>query len=316
MLQMHCYTICKKGIIVDTSFVVWPSIAGLVILAIGLISVRRELTAAPGLDKLIVWGPVFVAAPLAVFAGEHLAGARLLMQGVPTWMPARLFWAYFVGLALLAAAFSLALKKYLRWSAPLLALMFFLFVLSIHIPGLIEHPKDRIFWTIVLRDSSFAAGALALTGTILRQRSLQGSNTLIAVARICIAVPLVVFGIEHLLHPAFAPGVPLPKLTPTWVPAPFLFAYLVGALLLVAGTCLLINKWSRIAATYVGLVMTLLTLLLYVPILAMDRGTAQLSEGLNYVGDTLLYGGTVLLLAAAMPKSSPASELGSRETVA
>jgi len=295
---------------VGSSFVVWPSIAGLVILVVGLISIRKELAAVSGLHKLIALGPVFVAAPLATFAGEHLAGARLLMQGVPTWMPARLFWAYFVGLALLAAAFSLALKKYLRWSAPLLAVMFFLFVLSIHIPGVIEHPKDRIFWTIVLRDMSFAAGALALTGTILQQ------HILVAVARICIAVPLIVFGVEHLLHPAFAPGVPLPKLTPTWVPAPFFWAYVVGALLLVAGTCLLINKWSRIAATYVGLVMTLLTLLLYVPILAMDSGTAQLSEGLNYVGDTLLYGGTVLLLAAAMPKGNPASQVGSRETVA
>jgi hypothetical protein len=35
----------------------------------------------------------------------------------------------------------------------------------------------------------------------------------------------------------------------------------------------------------------------------------------NYVGDTLLYGGTVLLLAAAMPKGNPASRVGSRETV-
>ena len=43
-------------------------------------------------------------------------------------MPWRLFWAYFVGFALLAAALSIATKIQVRWSGLLLGIMMFLFV--------------------------------------------------------------------------------------------------------------------------------------------------------------------------------------------
>jgi uncharacterized membrane protein YphA (DoxX/SURF4 family) len=289
---------------VPSPFTFWPCVAGLVFLILGLVAVRKDLASAIGLDKLIALGFVFYAAPLAVFSAEHLAGARLLMPIVPPYMPGRLFWTYFVGLALLAAAFSLVLEKYLRWSAPLLAAMFFLFVLMIHIPGAIAHPKDRLFWTLVLRETSFAAGALALTGFVIQNRH---SGTLISLARLCIAIPLIAFGIEHLMHPEFAPGVPLRKLTPHWVPIPLFWAYLVGAILLISGIAILLNKRARFAATIVGLVMTLLTLLLYTPLLAIASGPAQITEGVNYVADTLLYAGTVLLLAMALPADNHAT---------
>jgi len=282
-----------------SSFILWPCLAGVVVLLLGLILIRKEFAAAKGLDKLVVLGPVFVAAPLAVFAGEHLAGPRVLMQVVPPWMPARLFWVYFVGLALLAAALSLVFKKYLRWSAPLLALMFFVFVLSIHIPGVIAHPKSRIFWTVMLRETAFAGGALALAGS-----TNPRSNATVFFGRMCISVTVIFFAIEHFLHPQFAPGVPLAKMTPPWVPFHSFWAYLVGAILLIAGAAMLFNKKSRIAATSVGLVMTILTLFLYLPILAAATGTSQLVEGVNYVFDTLLFGGTALLLAAAMPRDN------------
>jgi uncharacterized membrane protein len=286
---------------VVSSFVLWPCIAGSAFLIAGPVSVRKELADAPGLDKLIALGPVFVAAPLAVFAAEHLVGARFIVQVIPPWIPAPLLFTYFVGVALLAAALSLTFKKYVRLSAPLLALMFFLFVLLIHIPGVVAHINSRLFWTIMLRDLTFAAGALALTATSRQQESTQSSAALTSIARIIIAVALVFFGVEHWMHPQFAPGVPLAKLTPAWVPLPFVLAYLIGAVLLIAGLALLLKMRSRIAATSVGLVMTLLTLFLYLPILAMASGTAQLNEGLNYVADTLLFGGAILLLAAAMP---------------
>jgi uncharacterized membrane protein YphA (DoxX/SURF4 family) len=286
---------------VVSPFVFWPCFLGLVFLLIGLVTIRRELVTAVPLEKSIALGYVFVAAPLAAFAGEHLAGARVLMQGVPPWMPARLFWVYFVGIALLAAALSLALKRCVRWSAPLLTLLFFLFVLSIHVPGVVAHPNDRIRWAVVLRDSAFACGGLALTGFTTQQANPRLSRILIFVARLAIGIVLIVFGVEHLLHPEFAPGVPLPKLTPSWVPLPLFWAYLVGAVLLVAGAAILLNKRSRMGAATVGLVMTLLTLVLYSPLWAMARGPSQTIEGLNYVADTLLFAGTILLLAMAMP---------------
>jgi uncharacterized membrane protein len=289
---------------VVSPFILWPCFLGLVFLIIGLLDSRREIAAANGLDKLIALAWVFVAAPLAVFAGEHLAGPKFLMELVPPYMPVRLFWAYFVGVALLAAALSLSLKKYVRWSAPLLAAMFFLFVLMMDLPATIAHPHNRQFWTLALRETAFGGGALALTGFTMLQTNRRYAKTLISVARFCIGIPLIFYGIEHFLYPQFAPGVPLPKLTPPWVPIPFFWAYLVGTVLLVAGIAIVLNKRPQIAATYAGLVMTLLTLLLYTPILAMVRQPSQIIEGVNYVADTLFFAGTILFMAMAIRASN------------
>ena len=63
------------------------------------------------------------------------------------------------------------------------------------------------------------------------------------------------------------PGVPLEKLTPAWIPGRLLIGYLTGAMLLVAGACILLAKKTRIAATYLGTWILLLVLFIYVPIL-------------------------------------------------
>jgi uncharacterized membrane protein len=287
----------------------WPCFLGLLILIIGLLYSRKELAAAHGLDKLIVLSFVFVAAPLATFAGEHLAGPRILMEMVPSYMPVRLFWAYFVGFALLAAALSFSVKKYMRWSAPLLAAMFFLFVLMMDLPATIAQPHNRLLWSLALRETAFGGGALALTGFVMLQDNRHHANTVISIARFCIGVPLIFYGIEHFLYPRFAPGVPLPKMTPPWVPFPLFWAYLVGAILLIAGLAILLNKGSQIAATYVGLVITLLTLLLYTPILIMVTQPSQVIGEVNYVTDTLFFGGTVLFLAMAIRASNHADSV-------
>jgi uncharacterized membrane protein len=281
--------------------VLWMSMAGVVSLALGLIAARKDVAAAHGLDKLVALAFVFYAAPLAVFGAEHLTDAADIMQLIPSWIPARLFWAYFVGVALIAAGLSLSLKRYLRLTGSLVALMFFLFVVIMHIPGVVGHPQDRFFWAIVFRDSSFGAGALALAGAMTPGSSSGPGNLAVTVARVIFGVALLVYGVEHFLHPAFAPGVPLQKLAPAWVPLPRLWAYIAGTVELVTGTVILLNRYTRKAAVIAGLLMVLLTLVLYVPILAMARSAEDMVVGLNYVFDTLLYGGAVLLLAFALP---------------
>jgi uncharacterized membrane protein len=87
----------------------------------------------------------------------------------------------------------------------------------------------------------------------------------------------------------------LQKLTPAWVPAPTLLAYFVGAVLLAAGIGLMIPRMRRTAAASAGTVLVLLTFFFYVPILVMEIQTPLGVEGVNYVGDTLLFAATALL---------------------
>jgi uncharacterized membrane protein len=219
-----------------THAVFWPWFAGLVFLAAGLVSIRREFAAARGLDRWIALGPVFVAAPLAVFAAEHFVTAKSMEQMVPITIPSRLFWVYFVGCAWTAAATSLIVKKFVRLSATLAGVMFLLIVLTLELPSAIRAPGNRLAWNFVLRETAFAGGLWALAGK---------PNWMILMGRFAVAIAVIFFGIEQVLHPEFAPGVPDTKLTPAWVPLHALWGYPVGACLLVAGAALLSNIKPR-----------------------------------------------------------------------
>ena len=285
----------------------WMCLAGLIYLVAGVFIVRKEIIAARGWDKLIASGCVFIAVPLAMFATEHFRGARFIQTMVPSWMPAHLFFAYFVGCALLAAATSLTVRKFVRLSSTLLGLMFFLFVCMIHIPNALAHlpahPKDRFAWAVALRDLSFAGGAWALAGLHSRASSPQQSKWMILFGRIVVGVAVIFFAVEHFLHPEFAPGVPLGKMTPLWFPLRAIWGYLAGIILLAAGLGLVLNKKSRMAAASIGALMTVLTVFLYllILILAQAASTPEITEAINYVADTLLYAGAALALASALP---------------
>jgi uncharacterized membrane protein len=292
----------------------WMCFAGLVYLGAGVFILRNELNAARGWDKLIALGSAFFAASLAAFAPEHFYGGPEYIQSMaPPWMPMRSFWPYFVGCALLAGAASLTLRKFVRLSATLLGLMFFLFVCMIYLPSLLAHLGNRFAWTFALRDLSFAAGAWALAGLESRGSSSRQSKWMILFGRIVLAIAVIFFALQHLLHPEFAPGVPSQKVTPGWIPLGPFWSYLTGVVLLIAGVALLINKKARRAAASIGLVMAILTLLLYVPLLVMASQSSQVLEGINYVADTLLFAGAALLVAGALPEDAPLGR-GSRAT--
>ena len=284
----------------------WMSFVGLIYFVAGVFVLRKEISAARGWDKLITLGPVFLAVPVAMFGTDHLCSPGPIKDLVPSWVPAHLFVTYFVGCALLAAATSLTVRKFVRLSFTLFGLMFFLFVCMMHIPNALVDPKDRFAWEIVLRDITYSGAGFALAGLYSRASSPQLSKWMILFGRAVIAMAAIFFAVEHFLHPKFAPGVPLELRTPSWVPLPSVWAYLSGAILLVAGIGLALNKKSRIGATSIGVLMTVLALSLelIMLILALARGgsTLEINEGLDYVFDTLLYGGAALVLASALPR--------------
>ncbi len=283
----------------------WMSFAGLLYLVAGIFILRKEISAARGWDKLIALGPVFIAVPLAVFAPEHFRGPEFVQNMVPSWMPGPHWpWAYFVGCALLAAATSLALRKFVRLSATLLGLMFLLFVCMIYLPSALRHPTNRFAWIYMLRDLSFSGGAWALAGLHSRASSPQQSKWMILFGRMVIAIAAIFYAVQHFLHPQSVPDIPLEKMTPSWVPFPSVWGYLAGAVLLAGGIGLALNKKSRLAAASIGALMTAATLFLYLPILILALGgpAPAINEALNYFADTLLYAGAALVLASALPR--------------
>jgi uncharacterized membrane protein len=309
-IHIHMHPTILATFLVISRTVVSMCSAGVLLFLIALWAARTDIARARGLDKIVALSNLCFAAPLAVFGALHLSGIDFVLPLVPSYMPWRLFWAYFFGFALLAAALSIATKIQVRWSGLLIGIAMFLIVAMLMIPGAVASPRDRFAWTFCFRESSFGGGGWILAGSAMREQGRgQVGSKLITVGRVLVAMAAVFFGVEHFLHPANVPGVPLEKLLPAWIPWHRFISYTTGAILFVAGASMLLNKKTRMAATYLGAWLVLLVVLIYGPILIAalgDPSTDVKIEGINYFFDTLLFAGAVLALASATPRRDAA----------
>lgn len=279
------------------SDVFWIYVSGCMLLVIGLIKIGKdELPQFRGIEKIMPFGRLFYAIPLAVFGTEHFTDTADIATMIPSWISAHTFWVYLVGVALIAAALSITLKVQSRLAATLLGVMFCSFVVLMDIPAVVAEPSNRFSWTLALRELSFASGAWAFAGSQMTAKRAGGVPVLVTFARFVIGIAAVFYGVEHFLHPTFATGVPLEKVLPEWIPGRLFWAYLAGAVLTASGACLVANKKTRAAATYLGVMILLLVLFEYLPMLIASPKDIV---SLNYFFDTLFFGGAVLLLADA-----------------
>ena len=129
-----------------------PYLALVLFLIAAFLAVGRKFWTARGVDRAYPLARVSLAIPLAVFGAEHLTSAHAMMKLVPSWIPGKLFWTYFVGIALIAAALSFIFRVWIRLSATLLGIMFLCFVAMMDIPGTIAAPHNRFTWTLAARE--------------------------------------------------------------------------------------------------------------------------------------------------------------------
>jgi len=291
--------------------VFWIYVCASLLFIAGLIKIFSELRQEHGVDRIMPFGRRFFALPLAVFASEHFTFTADVASIVPRWIPAHTFWVYLVGLAFFCAALSIAVLIQARLAAALVGLTFLIFVAVMDLPAAVANPGNRFFWALALRELAFSGGAFAfamspLTTPPSQPAAVLPRKVLVAVPRCFVGLASLFYGVQHLLHPEFVPGVPLQKLTPDWIPGRIFLSYFVGVVLILAGLCLLVNKKTRLAATLLGLTILLTVLWIYLPMLLaapMDL------VALNYFFDTLLFCGAILLLANATDKETAAARV-------
>jgi uncharacterized membrane protein YphA (DoxX/SURF4 family) len=289
------------------SQVIWSYFAFAMVLAIGLVGIflRGDWEKARGCDKLILFGPLFYAAPIAAFGTEHFTVTQVIASLVPEWIPWHQFWAYFVGACFIAAALSLVTGIQARLAASLLALTFFLFVVLMDVPGWVQNPHNRIALTLALRELSFSGGALALAAGFTGQGRARHAQIAAVIARYFIAIPVLFYSLEQCMHADHVPGIPLQLVTPEWIYGHAIWTYLAAVVYAVAGILLVVGRKTRAAAAWLGATVLFLVLIVYVPYGVAERASLQ---GINYLADTLMYCGAVLLLAGAMPREGSRQE--------
>ena len=253
----------------------------------------RATQSPPMIDKSKSLGRIFVAISLVVFGVQHFIYGGFVATLVPAFMPGRLFCAYFVGVAFFAAAAGILYRPMARPAATMLGVMFFLFVVLLHIPRIAGNSSNGNEWTSGFVALAMCGGAWILANAApLEER--EKADPFLKLGRYFFALAFAAFGIQHFVYARIAAG-----LGPPWIPGQPLLAYLFGVILVGAGAAIFIGKKMRMAAILLGTITFLYFLLLYVPlIIKHPRDSLPWTRGF----EILALCGCAVILADSLPR--------------
>ena len=102
------------------------------------------------IDALLKSGRFLLALPMVIFGVQHFVFAGFVAMIVPPWIPWHFFWAYFVGIALIAAGVAIMVRREAWLAGLLLGAMIFAFVILIHSRLLAQMPGDAFAMNPIL----------------------------------------------------------------------------------------------------------------------------------------------------------------------
>lgn len=119
------------------------------------------------------YGRILFAIPFAIFGINHFFNWEMLALMYNSFIPLGVFTNFIVGVALMAAAISIVFKKNIRLSCISLAVLLFLFIVSIHLPQLFfdvtpDNMDDKFAKILaannMIKDIALMGGALMIVG--------------------------------------------------------------------------------------------------------------------------------------------------------
>ncbi len=102
------------------------------------------------------------AIPFVIFGLFHFMNAGKMAPMVP--LPGGVFWIYLTGLGLVAAGISIIIQKRAKLAALLLGIMLLIFILTIHLPGLMNEATMQTSMMNLLKDMALMGAAFTYSG--------------------------------------------------------------------------------------------------------------------------------------------------------
>jgi len=126
------------------------------------------------MKHLTTIGRILFALPFGILGLNHFFMTSYYTGMMSTFIPGGGYTIIIIGVALIAACISIILKKYIRLSCLLLALLLFIFILTIHVPALFDSTPVTILkmdtkvstlaFIELLKDMALMGGALMIAG--------------------------------------------------------------------------------------------------------------------------------------------------------
>lgn len=116
------------------------------------------------MKKLAIIGRILFALPFGILGLNHFLMTDVFLGMMSSFIPGGAYTILVTGVLLIAASISIILNKYIKIACFGLAGLLFIFIVSIHIPGLVSlDPKIAQFALIeLLKDTGLMGGALMI----------------------------------------------------------------------------------------------------------------------------------------------------------
>lgn len=130
------------------------------------------------MKHLTTIGRILFALPFGIMGLNHFFMYNYLEGIASTFIPGGGWTVIMAGLALIAASISIILKKFIRISCLLLALLLLIFILTIHLPALFNATTEKFDFAFfgLFTNTALMGGALFIAGIFKENASEKKSE--------------------------------------------------------------------------------------------------------------------------------------------
>jgi putative oxidoreductase len=116
------------------------------------------------MKKITTIGRILFAIPFALFGINHFLMTDYYLGMLTSFIPLGAYTIILTGIMLIVASISIITKKFVRFSTIMLAILLFIFILTIHIPHLFTESDKTVTIVALLKDISLMGGSLMIAG--------------------------------------------------------------------------------------------------------------------------------------------------------
>ena len=121
------------------------------------------------MKNLTTIGRILYALPFLVFGVNHFIMMDYYMGMLTSFIPKTAYVMVLTGLLMILTSISIITGKFVKISTLLLAGLLLLFILTIHIPHLIQGTNNTVTMLALLKDISLMGGSLLIAGMFIEK---------------------------------------------------------------------------------------------------------------------------------------------------
>jgi putative oxidoreductase len=116
------------------------------------------------MKKITTLGRILFALPFAIFGINHFLMTDYYLGMLTSFIPLGAYTIILTGIMLIVASISIITKKFVRFSTIMLAILLFIFIITIHIPHLFIEADRTVTLIALMKDISLMGGSLMIAG--------------------------------------------------------------------------------------------------------------------------------------------------------